>query len=314
MRICSIDLEQAESRVVGAICLRLFGDSTYLDAVEAGDIHSYVAKMVNPSLDWPENFTLDFLYENKLSVFPKEVRAAAKKVADGTPLYRDKSLRACVKTLGHGSNYMGQPKTMSANSHLPVKLVADFQKTYFDTFPAIRRWHEWVRIEIQQHRALTTMLGRRCLFLSDVYSAETHRKAVAYEPQSVATGDYISIGIEKVRRAGLPLFLLSQVHDSLVFEYDHRDENWIVPEVQRLLQIEIKLTPHEKQLETLLSEPVLTKTEKLDLARLKALQENPRAFSIPNEAKVGWNLAPRTEQNPNGLVKFPDTSGRKFVR
>ena len=44
-KLCAIDLEQAESREVGFICGKLFNDWAYLDACEAGDLHTEVCKL-----------------------------------------------------------------------------------------------------------------------------------------------------------------------------------------------------------------------------------------------------------------------------
>jgi DNA polymerase I-like protein with 3'-5' exonuclease and polymerase domains len=49
-KLCGIDLEQAESREVGWLFGTLFGDWRYLDACEAGDLHTSTAKLIWPDL------------------------------------------------------------------------------------------------------------------------------------------------------------------------------------------------------------------------------------------------------------------------
>lgn len=71
-----IDLEQAESRMVGAIVWSLFGDPTYLDATESADLHTAVASMT-----WPHIKT----------------REQAEEI-----FYRNFSYRFMSKRLGHG--------------------------------------------------------------------------------------------------------------------------------------------------------------------------------------------------------------------
>ena len=61
MRMAYCDLEQAESRTVGAIIYRLFGDSAYLNVQECGDPHSLVCSMGWTNLPWPEDFNLKAL-------------------------------------------------------------------------------------------------------------------------------------------------------------------------------------------------------------------------------------------------------------
>jgi DNA polymerase I-like protein with 3'-5' exonuclease and polymerase domains len=77
------DLEQAESREVGLLCGILFGDWTYLNACERGDLHTTVSRLIWPNLGWTGN--------------DKEDR----KIAD-QPYYRAMSYRDLSKRGGHG--------------------------------------------------------------------------------------------------------------------------------------------------------------------------------------------------------------------
>ena len=64
-----------------------------------------------------------------------------------------------------------------------------------------------------------------------------------------------------------------QVHDSILVQYKEEDENWIVPLLLETTQIQREL-------------------------------KHGRLYTIPAEAKVGWNWADATEENPNGLKKW----------
>lgn len=86
----NIDLEQADSRNVGALCWELFYDShgpefagAYLDACESGDLHTAVCRMAWTELPWGDD--------------PAGWRAVADQIAYRTYSYRDMS-----KKLGHG--------------------------------------------------------------------------------------------------------------------------------------------------------------------------------------------------------------------
>jgi hypothetical protein len=299
MRIAYCDLEQAESRVVGAICLRLFGDAAYLDACESGDLHTSVCRLCWTQLPWPEEFSISAIQAG--TRFDQELLSAAKRVA-GAKAYRSMSYRDLAKRLGHGSNYYGQPPTMAQHSHVDVKTISAFQRVYFTAFAAIRRWHDWVLEQIQTQRQLTTMLGRRIYIFKDVTAASTLREMIAYEPQSVGTGDYMNAGMQLLDAANYPLFLLKQVHDALAFEYDYRDEDWLIPTVCNTLSWSFPLTPHPDRYSYLLNKRNLTTQESIDLERLSTLAASPRPFSIPVEAQVGWNLGKYDEaKNPNGL-------------
>lgn len=317
MRLSYIDLSQAESRVVGAIATRLFGDQAYLDAQESGDPHTLVCSMCWRKLSWPSDFNLTALQAEPTKKFPKDILHAAKAIANQIA-YRDMSYRDLAKRLSHGSNYGGQPATMAVHSHVEVPIIVAFQDEYFGGFPAIKRWQDWVKETIQGRRELTTMLGRRVFVFKDPKASSTIREMIAYEPQSVGTGDYMNEAVRRLDAANLPLHLLQQVHDAVSFEYDRRDENWLIPHVTDIISWKFPLTPQADVFGELLQAEAkgswLSRQQKEDLARLKELEKNPRMFSIPAEAMVGWNLRKQkvkkdgTIVNPNGLVDFNPVS------
>jgi DNA polymerase-1 len=127
MKFAYIDLEQAESRLVGAIEWNLFGDGRYLDACESGDLHTSVCRLAWTELGWTGNL--------------KEDRATADQ-----PFYRQHSYRHMAKVLGHGTNYAGKPFTMAKHTKLEAPLISQFQSKYFAAFPAHQRWHAAYRL------------------------------------------------------------------------------------------------------------------------------------------------------------------------
>jgi DNA polymerase I-like protein with 3'-5' exonuclease and polymerase domains len=215
-----IDLEQAESRGVGAIVWNLFHDGTYLDACESGDLHTTVTKMCWPNLPWTGDPVSD------------------KKIAKQN-FYRDFDYRDAAKRLGHGTNYFGQAKHMAAETRIPFSLVDAFQTNYLERFSGIRQWHEWTKRKLARDGWITSFMGRHRWFFGRRYDLDTLRAAIAYDPQS-SIADYINRGLIRVWRSGL-VDLLLQVHDAIVFQYDAEREDDIVPKVQRLLEIEVPL-------------------------------------------------------------------------
>jgi DNA polymerase-1 len=268
-RLCYIDLEQAEARGVGAILWNLFHDGRYLDFCESGDLHTNVCKMTWPDLGWTGDMKKD-----------KEI--AKQK------FYRDFDYRDASKRLGHATNYVGQPPQISRLVRIPMPLVQAFQHAYFAAFP-IRDWHAWVRQKLIKDGWITTFMGRRRWFFGRRWEDETHRAAVAYEPQS-AIADYLNRGLLAVWRASirgeLPVELLLQVHDAIVFQYDAELENEVVPQVRKLLEIEVPLL-------------------------------YGRSLTIPTEAMVGWNWAyaydakKKVLNNPDGLVPYTGSDDRR---
>jgi len=214
MKLCNMDLEQADSRNLGALCWNIFLEEygpefagKYLDACEAGDLHTQVCKMSNPHLPWNDGRT-------------------DRQIADMI-FYRGKTYRDASKVLGHGSNFLGRPPTMAKHTKFPRAEIETFQHNYFRSFPVIPLYHKYVAQELLSTASLTTLYGRRRFFFGRSNDEATLREAVAYSPQSM-TADEINIGILNIWRAN-KVQLLMQVHDSILFQYPEELEDEIVP-------------------------------------------------------------------------------------
>jgi DNA polymerase-1 len=207
-KFCNIDLEQGDSRGVGAIHWNTFRDGSYLDACESGDLHTTVARAAFRNLPWTGNMDTD------------------RSIAKGK-FYRAFSYRDAAKRLGHGSNYQGQPEKMSRATHIPIQDVQTFQREYLAAFPAFQLWWRYVGEQLRDVRKLTTLMGRQRYFFGHWKDSETVRAAIAYEPQSI-TADTIDRGLLALWRANRVQLLL-QVHDSILFQFPEELEDEIVP-------------------------------------------------------------------------------------
>ncbi len=218
MKLGVIDLAQAESRVTGLLCWMLFGDRSYLDACESGDLHSAVAEMIWPGVDPHKLF------------------------------YRHWSYRDMAKRGGHGTNYIGQPYTMGKNLNVPEHVMREFQAKYFRAFPGIKKWHVWVAKQLATTSSLVTPLDRERTFFGRSWDEATIRKAVAHIPQSMV-GDILNMGLLAVWRANIPgVQLLAQIHDAVMFQYPEQDEQRVIIEVQNRIDIHFNLkNPYKKQ-------------------------------------------------------------------
>lgn len=220
MKLAYIDLEQAESRIVGLLCYALFGEANYLDACEAEDLHTTVCRMVWPQLPWTGDIK-------------KDRRTLADQI-----FFRHFSYRDMAKRGGHGSNYFGKPPAMARNLNVDQVVMEGFQAAYFSAFPEIPEWHEWTRTTIQKHGMLITPFGRKRIFFSRTDQDSTLREAIAYIPQS-AIGDLMNLGMYKVwqKFPRTEVQLLAQVHDAILIQYPEEREDEIIPEV-------LKTIPH----------------------------------------------------------------------
>lgn len=267
-KFINIDLEQADSRGVGAIAWNCFVEShgedwagSYLDACESGDLHTTVCNMAWRDLPWPED------------------REGWRAIANGNA-YREHSYRDMAKKLGHGTNYMGQPFTMSIHTKVPVPQIENFQRNYYGSFPCIPAWQQWTIEQLQQHGCLSNLFGRRRYFFGRRNDQQIINAAIAYSPQGT-TGDAINAGILNLWRYnnGETFQLHIQVHDSILLSIPEEQEDELVPLANSLMLAPIQL-------------------------------KRNREFIIPVEAQTGWNWGYESKANPHGLTKWRGSDSR----
>lgn len=215
-----IDLAQAESRAVGAICWNLFGRGAYLDACESGDLHTTVTRLARKTLPWTGDLRLD------------------KEIAE-SPGYRHLSYRDLSKKLGHGTNYYGKPRTMARHSKLPVNVIEEFQGDYFTAFPEIPMWHASVGRRLREDRMIVSLSGRRRHFFGRPDDDATLRAAIAYDPQG-SVGDILNRGMLQVWRTGL-CQLLMQIHDAILVQYPAHLEDRLIPQLISAIAVPVPL-------------------------------------------------------------------------
>lgn len=250
MKFAKFDAKSGESFVVGAIEWNLFNDGTYLEACESGDPHTAVARICWPNLGWTGNLKRD------------------KDIAE-QPYYRHYSYRFMCKKLGHGSNYGGQPFTLSQQSHLPIGVVQAFQPKYFTAFPAHQRWQEHVRDTLNKDGYLITLTGRKRWFMGRRGDQSTLREAIAYDPQG-SLADIVNRAMLNIWHARTADLMMHD-HDALTVQYPEEREDEIIPKILKQLQMPIELA-------------------------------GGRTLLIPYDAKVGWNKGDHHPvTNPQGL-------------
>lgn len=226
-KLANLDLEQGDSRNVGAICWNLFCDhpdwdertaGAYLDACESGDLHTTVTKMTHHDLPWGT----------------AEDREIAERIC-----YRHFDYRFMSKKAGHGSNYLGSPQAISRETKFPVQSIRQFQEAYFQAFPCIVGWHESIKYRLEHFNQLINFFGRRRFFFGRPKDRQTWKDAAAFEGSS-NTSDEINQGIMKLWRAN-KVQLLMQVHDNILFQFPEELEDEIIPWATETLKIYLTL-------------------------------------------------------------------------
>lgn len=277
-----IDLEQVEARDVGWICGVLFGDWSFLDACEGGDLHTANSRLVWPELPWTGDLKRD--------------RPIAER-----PYWREFSYRDMSKRGGHLTNYFGTAWTMGRVLKIPQSVADEFQARYCrggrdaqgrlvePAYPCIPRYWQWVAQQLQTTNKLTTPFGRQRHFFGRPGDDATLREAIAFLPQST-TADRMNLGLWRIWRHMPEVQLLGQGFDSVIFQFrESADEQSIMARALELVRVELR-------------------------------EPGGRSYVVPGDAKVGWNWGAQVEQaevdralaqgrrpprlNPDGLRKW----------
>ena len=219
-----IDYEQSEARDLGFIIGCLFGDWSFLDACESGDLHTSNAKLVWPELPWTGDPARD------------------KQIAS-RQFYRDFTYRDMSKRGGHLSNYAGTAFTMARHLKIPQKTAEDFQSRYCRgsnaAFPCIPRYWQWAISQIQTTYKIITPFGRERHFFGNTRDDATAREAIAFVPQST-TSDRTNLGFWRVWKHVPEVKLLAQGYDSLTFQVkEDNNTKDIIRAVVELLRVPI---------------------------------------------------------------------------
>ncbi len=219
-KLAHLDAEQGESRVVGAIEGNLFQDWKYLDACESGDLHTTVARLVWPDLDWTNDLKRD------------------RRLAE-QPYYRHYDRRFMCKKIGHGTNYGGRPRTLASQAKVEIGLIEDFQSKYFRAFPAHLQWHAHVERQLREFGYLISLTDRKRWFFGRRNDDSTLREAIAYDPQG-SLADILNRGMLEVWRRR-DCQLLMQIHDAILIQYREEKEDDVLPNVLSQLRVPIQL-------------------------------------------------------------------------
>jgi DNA polymerase-1 len=224
-KLCVIDLEQVEARDVGFFLGCLFGDWRYLDAAEAGDLHTTNCRLTWPELPWTGDLKKD------------------REIADRI-FYRDWSYRTMMKRGGHGTNYYASPWTMSRHLKIPISVAEEFQLKYCkggeqSAYPCIPDFWSWIKLQLQTTHKLVTPFGRQRHFFGRDDDDATLREAIAFLPQST-TADRTNLGLWRVWHKMPEVQMLAQTHDSITFQYRPEDEERVVQQALELMEVGLK--------------------------------------------------------------------------
>ena len=264
MLMCEMDKAQAEWVVVAYLC----GDANMIRTIEnKEDAHINTAHLMFGA---PKD--LIKLEDEVLGSESDEEAIRAKRTEYVPDILRyhpipNMSCRQAGKKSNHGLNYDLGANGFAATYGLDLREAKRCTDLYHRAYPAIRIWHAHVRTQLGKDRTLINLFGRRRRFL-DRWGDDLFKAAYAFIPQSTVA-QLLNKGLIDVHEKQLEasfsylrkLELLSQVHDSVVFQ---RSETELVDYAKCLLAIkqfiEVPLTA------------------------------NGRVFTIRTDAKVGFDM------------------------
>lgn len=147
------------------------------------------------------------------SLNAKELYGLSCSIADVKKLHNDK--RQIMKVWAHGTNYCGQPRTMSVTCGITIHQAEKFQRRWFQIHPGLPVWHKRVKEELARSHSVTNKFGYRRLYFQRIDGLLS--EAVAWTPQSTVARVIDGVWAEVL--CSVPeVEVLFQVHDSLVMQ------------------------------------------------------------------------------------------------
>lgn len=203
----SIDLSQIENRIVAYV-----GNVVpMIKAFESGvDVHSLTTAMI---FDKP----IDQVSDEDGSCY----------LGDGS-----QSERFWGKKANHGLNYDLGYKNFSIRYELLEKEAYFIVEKYHQSYPGVRQnYHAMIQSQLKEDRTITNLFGRRRIFMGPVvpdyphvskgHCHNTFKEAYAHLPQSTTADKINEHGVNYIyynQQLFKPVELLTQIHDSVVFQ------------------------------------------------------------------------------------------------
>lgn len=133
---------------------------------------------------------------------------------------RDRKRQDCKIGI-HLTDYGGSAKGMAQNLGWLVHEADKFQKRWFALHPAIRRWHDRIRADLERNRTVYNVYGFRRQYFARIDTCFT--EALAWVPQStVALNTYdgaFNLEGKYFHDLNSKAGILLQTHDSLNFQF-----------------------------------------------------------------------------------------------
>lgn len=150
---------------------------------------------------------------------------------------KSKKRKECKQGV-HATNYGGSSRTLAKVLGWTIHEADTFQRRWFSLHPGIKsNFHGRIEADLHSSRMVTNRFGMRRVYFDRIDSCFT--EALAWVPQSTVAEVSFRGGLQLEQRTGSEydargqmvrpgwVEMLLQVHDSLVFQVRHKDENRI---------------------------------------------------------------------------------------
>ena len=204
-------------------------------------------------------------------------------------LPRSSSIRQAAKKCNHGLNYDMRYRRFALELEIQEIEARELVNRYHgDAYPGIRLWHQTIQMQLRKDRTLTNCFNRKRKFLG-AWGPDLFDAAYSFIPQGT-TYDLVRLGIKGTywneTKLFKPVQLLTEVHDSLVFQYPE-DRPWDLAQVVGKIGLEY-MSP--------------------------TCQYNSRRFVIPTTMKMGFDLGNMVEVDLLPNARKTEKSIKQAIR
>jgi DNA polymerase-1 len=160
--------------------------------------------------------------------------------------------RRIGKTINFGIIYGMGPHRLARELGVSFKEADSYIESYFDRYPLVKNFFDKIAAEAEETGAVYTIFGRRRL-IEDIESGERDKgfvmRAALNAPIQGSAADLIKLAMvridSKIKSLEIPLKLLLQIHDELVFECDEdrlqEASAFIVSEMEGVARLAVPL-------------------------------------------------------------------------
>lgn len=178
----------------------------------------------------------------------------------------DKKERQIGKTANHSLNYQLGPISFARRNRLPLTFATYVHKRYFQVYPGLTQFHEWIKYEVHKNGILTNVMGSKRWFLGRPGDDLT-REGCAYIPQSTVADCIHEFGLPFLYEEFPEAIFMNDVYDALWFQVSIKADKHTI--AQRLLDL-------KKSME-------------------RTLSWRGEEFNIPVDFKIGWNAGEKVD-------------------